>query len=117
MVLPRLKVGRKTPVPVVGSTVQPEPLVLVLHDPRRTFPQRTPAPTQPGDQAKAGITPRPRPAAAAALAGCQSFFKGGLLLGIGFLVSSAPGLPLDPMFLEEPPVLLAVLVTGAPFSL
>jgi hypothetical protein len=33
--------------------IQPEPLVLVLHDPGGTFPQRTPAPTQPGDQAKA----------------------------------------------------------------
>jgi len=35
--------------------IQPEPLVLVLHDPGRTFPQRTPAPTQPGDQAKAAF--------------------------------------------------------------
>ena len=32
--------------------IQPEPLVLVLHDPRRTFPQRTPAPPQPGLEAK-----------------------------------------------------------------
>jgi hypothetical protein len=33
--------------------IQPEPLVVVLHNPRGTFPQRTPAPPQPGDQAKA----------------------------------------------------------------
>ncbi len=35
--------------------IEPEPLVLVLHDPGRTRPQRTPAPTQPGDQAKAAF--------------------------------------------------------------
>ena len=35
--------------------IQPEPLVVVLHDPRGTFSQRTPAPTQPGDQAKAAF--------------------------------------------------------------
>ncbi len=35
--------------------VEPEPLVLVLHNPGRTFPQWTPAPTQPGDQAKAAF--------------------------------------------------------------
>jgi hypothetical protein len=35
--------------------IQPEPLVLVLHHPGRTFSQRTPAPTQPGDQAKAAF--------------------------------------------------------------
>src|SRR2546421_8389271 len=52
-----------------------------------------------------------------ALPGSRSFFKGGLLLGIGFPVSSAPGLPLDPMFLEEPPQRLAVLVADGPLSL
>jgi hypothetical protein len=36
-------------------SIQPEPLVLVLHNPGRAFPQRTPAPTQPGDQAKAAF--------------------------------------------------------------
>jgi hypothetical protein len=35
--------------------IQPEPLVVVLHNPRGTFPQRTPAPPQPGDQAKAAF--------------------------------------------------------------
>ncbi len=35
--------------------IQPQPLVVVLHDPRGTFPQRTPAPAQPGDQAKAAF--------------------------------------------------------------
>jgi len=35
--------------------IQPEPLVLLLHDPRGTFPQRTPTPTQPADQAKAAF--------------------------------------------------------------
>src|SRR6266704_1761871 len=35
--------------------IQPEPLVLVLHNPGRTVSQRTPAPTQPGDQAKAAF--------------------------------------------------------------
>ncbi len=35
--------------------IQPQPLVVVLHDPRGTFPQRTPTPTQPGDQAKAAF--------------------------------------------------------------
>ncbi len=35
--------------------IQPEPLVVVLHHPRGAFPQRTPAPTQPGDQAKAAF--------------------------------------------------------------
>ena len=35
--------------------IEPEPLVLVLHDPGRTRPQRTPAPPQPGDQAKAAF--------------------------------------------------------------
>src|SRR5262249_35953679 len=34
---------------------EPEPLILVLYDPRRTFPQWTPAPPQPGDQAKAAF--------------------------------------------------------------
>ncbi len=29
--------------------IQPEPLVVVLYDPRRTFPQWTPPPTQPGN--------------------------------------------------------------------
>src|SRR2546421_11507933 len=52
-----------------------------------------------------------------ALPGSRSFFKGGLLLGIGLLVSSASGLPLDPMFLEEPPERLAVLVADGPLSL
>jgi len=33
--------------------IEPQPLVFVLHDPGRTLPQRTPAPAQPGDQAKA----------------------------------------------------------------
>jgi hypothetical protein len=33
--------------------IQPEPLVLILHNPGRTLAQRTPAPPQPGDQAKA----------------------------------------------------------------
>src|SRR5207248_6185784 len=47
----------------------------------------------------------------------RSFCKSGLLLGIGFLVSPTPGLPLDTMFLEEPPERLAVLVADAPFSL
>src|SRR2546421_2636586 len=35
--------------------IEPEPLVVVLHDPRGTFPQRTPTPTQPADQAKAAF--------------------------------------------------------------
>jgi hypothetical protein len=35
--------------------IQPQPLVLVLHDPRRTFPHRTPAPSQPRLQAKAAL--------------------------------------------------------------
>jgi hypothetical protein len=35
--------------------VEPEPLVLLLHDPRGTFPQGTPASTKPGDQAKAAL--------------------------------------------------------------
>ena len=35
--------------------IQPQPLVLVLHDPRGTFPQWTPAPTQPGLEAKAAL--------------------------------------------------------------
>jgi hypothetical protein len=34
---------------------EPEPFMLLLDDPRRTFPQRTPAPPQPGDQAKAAF--------------------------------------------------------------
>src|SRR5258708_1016987 len=111
---------RKTPVPVVGSTAA------YSHShsyssctiKARTFPHWTPAPTQPSDQAKAGITRRPRAAAAVvALPGSRRFFKDGLLLCIRLLVSSAPGLPLDPMFLEEPPVLLAVLVADAPLAL
>jgi hypothetical protein len=36
-------------------SIQPAPLVLVLHDPGGTFPDWTPAPTQPGDQAKAAF--------------------------------------------------------------
>ncbi len=32
--------------------IQPEPLVLVLHDPRRTFSERTPTPSQPGLETK-----------------------------------------------------------------
>src|SRR5260370_3587731 len=39
------------------------------------------------------------------------------MLCIRLLVSSAPGLPLDPMFLEEPPQRLAVLVADAPLAL
>jgi len=35
--------------------IEPEPLVLVLHDPGGTCPQRTPAPAQPGDQTKAAF--------------------------------------------------------------
>lgn len=35
--------------------IQPKPLVLVLDDPGRTFPQRAPASTKPGDQAKATL--------------------------------------------------------------
>jgi hypothetical protein len=35
--------------------IQPEPLVVVLHNPRGTVPQRTRDPTQPGDQAKAAF--------------------------------------------------------------
>ena len=35
--------------------IQPEPLVLVLHDPGRTFPHWTPAPSQPGLEAKAAF--------------------------------------------------------------
>src|SRR5215470_7562494 len=52
-----------------------------------------------------------------ALARRRSFFKGCLLLGIGFLVAAPPRLPLDPMFLEEPPQGLAVLVDNAPLPL
>jgi hypothetical protein len=33
--------------------IEPEPLILVLHNPGRTFSHWTPAPAQPGDQAKA----------------------------------------------------------------
>ena len=32
--------------------IQPEPLILVLHDPGRTFSERTPTPTQPGLETK-----------------------------------------------------------------
>ncbi len=35
--------------------IQPQPLILVLHNPGRTFPHGTPAPAQPGDQAKAAF--------------------------------------------------------------
>ena len=47
-------------MPVVGSTaahspIQPQPLVLVLHDPGWAFPYGTPAPTQPGLQAKTAL--------------------------------------------------------------
>src|SRR5215467_6864389 len=52
-----------------------------------------------------------------ALARRRSFFKGCLLLGIGFLVAASSRLPLDPMFLEEPPQGLAVLVDNAPLLL
>ncbi len=36
-------------------SIQPQPLVLVLHDPGRTFPHWTPAPAQPSYQAKAAF--------------------------------------------------------------
>jgi hypothetical protein len=35
--------------------IEPEPLVLVLHDPRWTFPQRTPTPSQPGLETKTAL--------------------------------------------------------------
>src|SRR5258708_357583 len=35
--------------------IEPEPFVLILHDPRGTFPQGTPAPSQPGLEAKAAL--------------------------------------------------------------
>jgi hypothetical protein len=35
--------------------IQPEPLVLVLHDPRWSFSERTPAPSQPGLEAKTAL--------------------------------------------------------------
>ena len=39
------------------------------------------------------------------------------MLGIGFLVSPAPGLPLHPMFLKQPPERFAILVMKPPLAL
>src|SRR5262249_49094795 len=39
------------------------------------------------------------------------------VLGTGFLVSPSSGLPLDSMFLEQPPERLAILVLNAPLAL
>jgi len=35
--------------------IEPQPLVLVLHDPGWTFPERTPTPTEPGLEAKSAL--------------------------------------------------------------
>ena len=39
----------------LNRRIQPEPLILVLHDPRWTFPQRAPASSQPRLEAKTAL--------------------------------------------------------------
>src|SRR5260221_10889358 len=71
-------------------SIQPQPLVLVLHDKGEDVPPLDTSADAAKLSGQSGLHLRPRAAAAVvALPGCRSFFKGGLLLCIRLLVSSA----------------------------
>ena len=82
--------------------IQPEPLVIVLYNPGRTFPQRTPAPAQPGDQAKAafiqGYDPRKLRLPYQVP---EVFFKAACCSALAFLCRLRPVLHLTRCFLKS----------------
>jgi hypothetical protein len=98
--------------------IQPEPLVVVLHNPRGTFPQRTPAPTQPGDQAKAAFIQGHDALERRLLyQATEVFLKAACCSACAFLCRLRPVFHKQTMVLEEPPQRLAVLVANPPRSL
>src|SRR5258708_11168145 len=84
--------------------VEPEPLVLVLHHPGRTFPQWAPAPTQPGDQAKAAFIQGHDPLQRRLLYQTpQGFFKAAWCSAFAFLRRLPPLFPFTPSLFERHP--------------
>src|SRR5258708_35146622 len=84
--------------------VEPEPLVLVLHHPGRTFPQWTPAPTQPGDQAKAAFIQGHDPLQRRFLfQATEGFLKAACCSSFAFSCRLRPGFHLTPFLFNSAP--------------
>ena len=82
--------------------IQPEPGVVVLHDPRGTFPQRTPTSSQPGDQAKAAFIQGHDSFERRLLdEGSEVFFKEACCSALAFLCRLRPVLHLTRCFLKS----------------
>jgi hypothetical protein len=82
--------------------IQPQPLILVLHDPRRTFPQWAPAPTQPGDQAKAALIQSHHPRRLRVLdQGSEVFLKAVCCSALAFLWRLRPVFHFTRCFLKS----------------
>lgn len=82
--------------------IQPQPLILVLHNPRWTFPHRAPASPQPGDQAKATLIESHHPFECwLPDQGAEVFLKAACCSALAFLCRLRPVFHLTRCFLNS----------------